>query len=47
MMYPICEFVHLDETFTPDTAVAADHPMIVLRPDLFTTTKPKTRKPKE
>lgn len=47
-MYPVREFTHLDETFTPGEFVSADHPMVALRPDLFTTDKPKTpRKPKE
>lgn len=47
-MYPLCEFTHLDETFTPDVPVPIEHPMVALRPDLFTADKPKpARKPKE
>ena len=47
-MFPICEFEHLGETFSPDTEVPAGHRMVALRPDLFTADKPKpTRKPKE
>ena len=43
MMYPTRKFTHLDETFTTNTPVADDHPMVVLRPDLFTKTKPSTK----
>ena len=46
-MFPTCEFQHMGETFTPANEVAADHPMVALRPDLFTAEKPKPRKPKE
>ena len=47
-MWPTCEFTHLGEDFTPDTQVPADHPLVELRPDLFTTTKPrKTASTKE
>lgn len=38
-LYPVCPFVHLERTFTPDTAVEPDDPMVALRPDLFSTTK--------
>lgn len=44
-MYPTCEFDHLGEHFAPDTPVPEDHPMVAVRPDLFTDRKP--RKPKE
>ena len=40
-MYPTSTFEHMGETFDPTTAVAADHPMVVLRPDLFTADPPK------
>lgn len=40
-MYPTCEFEHMGETFAPAVPVAADHPMVVLRPDLFSTEPPK------
>lgn len=43
-MFPVCEFDHLDEHFNPTTEVAADHPLIALRPDLFTPDKPTTRR---
>lgn len=46
-MFPTCEFEHLGESFTPTQEVAADHPMVFARPDLFTAEKPKPRKPKE
>ena len=39
-MWPTRKFEHLDELFSPGVAVAADHPMTVLRPDLFTNKKP-------
>lgn len=39
-MYPTCAFEHLGEQFTPATPVALDHPMVALRPDLFTATPP-------
>lgn len=44
-MYPVTEFEHLGETFTPGTAVPADHPMVAARPDLFTTKPLKTPAP--
>ena len=39
-MYPVCRFEHLGESFTPSQPVPADHPMVAVRPDLFTTSKP-------
>lgn len=46
-VYPITTFTHLDETFTPGEPVESDHPMVELRPDLFTTTKAKATTSKE
>ena len=47
-MWPMCEFDHEGEQFTPAVHVPADHRMVALRPDLFTHIPPKTpRKPKE
>lgn len=43
-MYPVCAFTHLDEDFDPSTPVPADHPVVALRPDLFTPSKPKAPK---
>lgn len=43
-MYPTCRFAHLDESFDPKTPVAADHPMVAARPDLFTPHPPKAPK---
>lgn len=40
-MYPRIEFEHMGESFAPGTPVADDHPMVALRPDLFTASKPK------
>ena len=46
-MYPLCKFEHMGESFAPAQPVATDHPMVVLRPDLFTDTAPKAKQPKE
>lgn len=46
-MFPVRKFEHMGESFTPTHSVAADHPMVVLRPDLFTDTAPKAKHPKE
>jgi len=43
-MYPTVPFEHMGESFDPSTAVPADHPMVALRPDLFTPDKPKPSK---
>ena len=46
MKHPTLAFTHFDRTFTPDTPVDDDDPMVALRPDLFTDT-PTTRKPRK
>lgn len=46
-MYPTCKFEHMGEHFAPTQPVDADHPMVALRPDLFTDTASKPKKPKE
>ena len=43
-LFPTCAFEHLGEKFTPATPVPADHPMVAVRPDLFTTNPPKAGK---
>ena len=43
-MYAAVAFEHLDWSFTAGQEVPADHPMIELRPDLFTDTKPTKRR---
>jgi hypothetical protein len=35
-MTPTCSFAHFDWAFEPGDEVPADHPMVALRPDLFT-----------
>jgi hypothetical protein len=45
--YPTREFQHYDERFAPSTPVPDDHPMVELRPDLFTDKAPKVRKPRK
>lgn len=46
-MYPVCEFSHMGDTFTPTVAVSADHPMVAARPDLFTESPPVKPRKKE
>lgn len=36
-LWPVCPFDHLDRSFSPAVAVDPDDPMVLLRPDLFTT----------
>lgn len=40
-MFPVTTFEHMGESFDPSAAVAADHPMVALRPDLFSPDPPK------
>ncbi len=44
-MWPTGKFEHLGEQFTPANPVDADHPMVALRPDLFTASPPAKPKP--
>lgn len=46
-LHPTCSFEHMGESFTPRKAVPADHPMVALRPDLFTTKATKADDTKE
>jgi hypothetical protein len=49
-LYPTCKFQHYDWKFDPKSPVEADHPMVALRPDLFTPDAPAASKkspPKE
>ena len=46
-MFPVLKFEHMGERFDPTRPVPADHPMVALRPDLFTAdppVKPSKRK---
>jgi len=44
-MFAVTSFVHLDDAFDLGDKVAADHQMVALRPDLFSTTSPTKTKP--
>lgn len=47
-MYATCDFVHLTLEVRKGDEFPADHPMVHLRPDLFTETPPakgNTKKP--
>ena len=46
-MFATQSFIHLDESFYEGQAVPLDHPIIALRPDLFTATPPNTTKTKK
>lgn len=49
-MYAVVSFTHFDLEVTAGDEFAADHPMVVLRPDLFSADPPKparAKSPKE
>lgn len=46
-MWPSCRFEHLGESFAPAVEVAADHPMVAARPDLFNADPPAKSTKKE
>lgn len=51
MPFAVCSFQHFDLEVSEGDELADDHPMVALRPDLFSTDPPKpasrAKQPKE